>query len=126
DGVEQLTVPNGETSREVTLPITMGLHDLRLVYHDLGGDARISFSGEFTGADWLPVTLDNSGAGVSNSEWQFALPEGIEGTYQIDLRARDVAGNLNEERSSWVQWRGDIDTAAPRVFFDVDFTGFGE
>lgn len=63
---------------------------------------------------WQPVTLASPGA--VNTTWSYQLPADLEGLYQIDIRSQDVTGNRNDdERSHWRQWRGVIDTAAPRV-----------
>ena len=45
---------------------------------------------------WQPVTLANGGAGVVNTTWSYTVPTGLEGLYQIDLRAADVVGNRND------------------------------
>ncbi len=73
---------------------------------------------------WQPVTLANPGA--VNTTWSYQLPNDLEGLYQIDIRSQDVTGNRNDEqRSRWRQWRGLIDTAAPRVSLLATFSGVG-
>lgn len=59
---------------------------------------------------WLLATVAQRGAGVSS--WSIQLPAGLEGEYQIDLRATDLLGNVLRSDSAW---RGVIDTLAPRV-----------
>jgi hypothetical protein len=59
---------------------------------------------------WLPATVISRGAGVSS--WQLQVPAGLEGEYQIDLRATDTLGNVLHSDNVW---RGVIDTLAPRV-----------
>lgn len=59
---------------------------------------------------WLPATVAQRGANASG--WTLAVPAGLEGEYQIDLRGTDTKGNvLRSDRA----WRGIIDTLAPRV-----------
>jgi uncharacterized repeat protein (TIGR01451 family) len=73
---------------------------------------------------WQPVTLATPGAVTTN--WSYALPAGLEGLFQIDIRSQDVVGNRNdEERAKWRQWRGLIDTAAPRIDLLATFSGDG-
>ncbi|NJL35165.1 MAG: LamG domain-containing protein, partial [Chloroflexaceae bacterium] len=42
---------------------------------------------------WRPATLDQNGPGVASSPWNLDIPEGLEGTYQLDLRGTDALGN---------------------------------
>ncbi|MCL4863909.1 MAG: hypothetical protein KJZ93_31165, partial [Caldilineaceae bacterium] len=73
---------------------------------------------------WQPVTLAASGPGVSATTWSYQIPDGLEGLYQIDLRAGDVNGNRNDElRGLWKQWRGLIDTTAPRITLNAFYSG---
>ncbi|MEZ4618204.1 MAG: hypothetical protein R2867_22190 [Caldilineaceae bacterium] len=54
------------------------------------------------------------------------MPEGIEGLYQIDIRAEDLLGNRNDEaRGLWQQWRGLIDTRAPDAAIVTTYSGAG-
>lgn len=73
---------------------------------------------------WQPVSVDDPGAPASS--WHYTLPAGLEGFYQIDLRASDSLGNRNDRRQEWRQWRGEIDTAYPQVNVQVSYTGQGE
>lgn len=73
---------------------------------------------------WQPVTLAASGPGVGATTWSYQIPDGLEGLYQIDLRAADVNGNRNDElRGLWKQWRGLIDTTAPRITLNAFYSG---
>ena len=73
---------------------------------------------------WQPVTLSNPGA--TQSAWSYTLPAGLEGIYQIELRSQDMVGNRNDDRRDlWRQWRGIIDTTAPRVSLNASFSGSG-
>lgn len=62
---------------------------------------------------WHAAQLAQTGG--ATTDWSVAVPDGLEGIYQIDLRGTDTLGNLNQERSTWKAWRGEIDTLAPRV-----------
>jgi uncharacterized repeat protein (TIGR01451 family) len=71
---------------------------------------------------WQPVTLATPGA--TTTTWSYQIPDGLEGLYQIDLRAGDVNGNRNDElRGLWKQWRGLIDTTAPRITLNAFYSG---
>jgi len=74
---------------------------------------------------WSPVTLANSGVGVTSTSWSATVPRNLEGNYQIDLTATDTHGNRNDKRSTWALWRGEIDTLAPRVGMTWNYTSVG-
>lgn len=67
---------------------------------------------------WLPVTLTQRGA--LDTGWSVQLPAGLENSYQLDLRARDILGNVHI--SAGIS-RLTIDTLAPRVALDAATTG---
>ncbi len=69
---------------------------------------------------WLPVTLDQSGAGKATSTWSFQVPADLENQYQINLRATDILGNRSVAGNAW---RGAIDTRDPRVSMTATATG---
>ncbi len=69
---------------------------------------------------WLPVTLAQRGAGVAQTTWSFAIPTGLENSYQIDLRGTDLLGNASITSGLW---RGVIDTQDPRVVMTATATG---
>src|SRR5690606_35771304 len=110
-------------SADVHVP--SGLHTLRVVYTEGVNEARATFSVALQQADWLPTALAQSGGGVLDTTWSYQVPADMEGICQIDLRGTDVLNNVNDDRSTWNVWRGEIDTAAPRVSFDVEFVGVG-
>lgn len=70
--------------------------------------------------DWHPVSLAQSGPGVFSTTWSAEVPAGLEGEYQIDMRASDQLGNT---QSSSSLWRGVIDNMAPRLTLSVTPTG---
>lgn len=75
---------------------------------------------------WQPATLAATGADVTATTWQLDLPAGLDGYYQIDVRGADRLGNRSDaERNFWREWRGIIDITAPRIDFDLTYTGFG-
>ena len=61
---------------------------------------------------WLAASVALRGDGVATSAWSYRVPSGLEGEYQIDLRATDRLGNALLTSNVW---RGVIDTLAPRV-----------
>ena len=83
--------------------------------------------------NWRTATLAGPGEGVTVTTWTHTVPgspdglgdDGLEGIYQIDLRGTDVLGNRNDDLATWGQWRGEIDTLAPRVTVDLWHTGAG-
>ncbi len=67
---------------------------------------------------WQPVTFNNG-------QWSFPVPAGLEGYYQIDMRATDSVGNRSDNRSDWPQFRGPIDTRFPSFDLNVSYSGSG-
>jgi hypothetical protein len=67
---------------------------------------------------WQPATLNGG-------EWSFAVPAGVEGYYQIDMRATDSVGNRTESRGDWPQFRGPVDTKFPAFAVDASYSGSG-
>ena len=67
---------------------------------------------------WLPVVLSQPN-GTSTS-WSLAVPSGVEGFFQIDLRATDSLGN---ETVAAKVWSGLVDTKAPRLVLSIAATG---
>jgi uncharacterized repeat protein (TIGR01451 family) len=121
DGALRLSAPAGQTSAVLTLALDAGRHPLRLRYNEATGQARVRLTAELAQADWNAATLAQSGAGVISTTWQYTPPDGMEGLYRLDARAADVLGNA----LTGAAWRGEIDTAAPRVALDVTYTGIG-
>ncbi len=77
--------------------------------------------------NWQTVNLAQSGASVATTTWDFTIPDGLEGYYQLDLRGADVLGNRNDEqRSAYTHWQGLVDTAAPDVNMLVTYSGVGQ
>jgi subtilisin-like proprotein convertase family protein len=73
---------------------------------------------------WADAALDASGSGVVTATWHYTVPAGMDGVYQIELRATDVLDNQSDE-STWNAWRTPIDTRAPLGDLDVVVDGDG-
>jgi hypothetical protein len=69
---------------------------------------------------WTPATLTQRGAGIAATTWSIAIPAGLEGQYQINLRSSDMLANRAITPNVW---RGTIDTLAPRVVLTANPTG---
>jgi hypothetical protein len=65
-----------------------------------------------------PATLAQPG--LPQTTWSAAVPLGLEGQYQIDLRGVD---GFNQSAISGYSWRGLIDTLAPRINVTAQATG---
>lgn len=67
---------------------------------------------------WQPAAL-------SGNQWAFTVPAGLEGVYQIDMRATDSVGNRVESRGDWPQFRGPVDTRFPTFDVSAAYRGSG-
>ena len=66
---------------------------------------------------WLMASADSS----QNPAWTYTIPggaSGLEGIYQINVRATDFLGNTTTQEGQRV-WRGEIDTRPPQVTFSA-------
>jgi hypothetical protein len=63
---------------------------------------------------WKPGGLI-SVLGRFRGGWEAAPPPDLEGFYQLDLRGTDASGNFGDIPTGKGAWRGEIDTAPPRV-----------
>lgn len=59
---------------------------------------------------WRTLTVDQAGASLST--WSYAVPNDLEGFFQIQLRGSDAEGNRSE---AGTVWSGAIDTKLPRL-----------
>ncbi len=73
---------------------------------------------------WQPTTLDNSGSGVVTSDWQYPLPDGLRGSYQIRLRTTDMNDNLSLDHTELKLWEGEIDDSIHRTYLPVIMNNF--
>jgi len=92
-------------------------------------------SGQITNS-WQAATLQQSGVGVTSADWEYVVPAGIEGNYQINLRGTDASGgdasggdaggNRNDNLFDWFSgWQGEVDTLAPRATVTMSYEGAG-
>ncbi len=63
---------------------------------------------------YADAMLDAAGSGVTQTDWNFTIPEGLDGLYQINLRPGDIHEN-SAPNDQWPVWNGMIDTRAPLV-----------
>ncbi len=67
---------------------------------------------------WQVAVPAQTGSSVLATSWSAAAPDGLEGYYRLDLRARDQEGNVSPANPD--AWRGDVDTLGPRVSLTQD------
>ena len=74
-------------------------------------------------AGWQAATLP-SGAGrrSSRTSWTAAVPAGLEGSYQIEMRGRDAAEHAEAVSDPSLLWRGEADNLKPRVTLSLNAT----
>jgi Concanavalin A-like lectin/glucanases superfamily/Bacterial TSP3 repeat/Bacterial Ig-like domain len=69
-------------------------------------------------AGWQAATLAQNpapGVTVERTSWSAAVPAGLEGTYQVEMRGRDAASHEGTVSDRSLLWRGEADNLAPRV-----------
>ena len=71
--------------------------------------------------NWQAATLTAPNASFTN--WSASMTGSGEGFYQLNIRSTDVNGN---QSGSFVAWRGQIDTVAPRLTTTAVHSGTGE
>jgi uncharacterized repeat protein (TIGR01451 family) len=123
DGSPQLALPTTQTGSSIGVLVEQGIHALKVIYVAQGGSAAVSFSAELAQANWLATTLTAAGPGVAATTWQYPLAATLEGFYALDLRGGDVVGNSSTAANQ--PWQGEIDTAAPRISLEMEYTGSG-
>ncbi|MCA9981403.1 MAG: hypothetical protein KDD89_11230, partial [Anaerolineales bacterium] len=124
--VDNINLLDTNSAPTNTITLDAGLHKLDVQYTTDGTTpAAVQLEIQLDAPQFTPTTLAASGAGVSSSSWRYGLPAVTEGIYQIDLRATDVLGNRNDNLSTYNNWRGEIDTASPRITLDLEYTGQG-
>ena len=102
----------------ITTPIYQGVLDDVLIY------PRALESGEIKSLfarGWQTATTTPTGPGIAQANWQAQIPNGLEGVYQIDLRAWDVNGNVGAPRRA--AWEGPVDTRVPRLTLEAELLG---
>ncbi|MFZ0546257.1 MAG: LamG-like jellyroll fold domain-containing protein, partial [Candidatus Promineifilaceae bacterium] len=92
-----------------------------LIIHDRAlADYEVKDLYDYGQTTWLPVAFDNT---VLNPTWSYTISEGtdgLEGIYQINVRATDVLSNVTQTDSQRM-WRGEIDTKPPNVNFQRSY-----
>ena len=66
-------------------------------------------------ARWSDAPLEARGTTTKSTAWSASPPAGLEGYYQLGLRSTDTVGNYVSDPDSGSQWRGTVDTLAPRL-----------
>lgn len=97
-----------------TTPFLTGALDDFVIYNDELPTAAVAALYR----RWQPATL-------TGNTWSFTVPSGLEGYYQIDMRAVDSVGNRGESRGDWPQLRAAIDTKLPTFDLNVVYAGTG-
>lgn len=64
---------------------------------------------------WQATNTINAAGGLSETTWSASVPVGLEGLYELQSRGTDKLGNVSDEPSELVTWRGTIDSLAPRL-----------
>ncbi len=72
---------------------------------------------------WQLAVTSSSGTSVESANWQAAPPAGLEGFYDVNVRAVDTVGNFVAEGSSAPIFTGLVDTLSPRGSFDRSTAG---
>lgn len=79
-----------------------------------------AFNGTPGTPNWQSATVDSPLTNLST--WQYNLPTGLEGFYQINLRGTDDFGNVSSNRTVW---RGIMDMVTPTVSVTAAHLGGG-
>ncbi len=66
-------------------------------------------------AGWRAAGLPAGGAGAESTSWTAAVPGGLEGSYQVEMRGVDVGGHTEAVSNPSLLWRGEADNVPPRV-----------
>ncbi|MFZ0546708.1 MAG: LamG-like jellyroll fold domain-containing protein [Candidatus Promineifilaceae bacterium] len=95
-----------------------------LVIHDHAlADFEVTDLYDYGQTIWEPVNFDDT---VLNPSWSYTIPvgvNGLEGIFQINVRATDVLSNVTQTDSQRM-WRGEIDTLPPTVTFTATIGEF--
>ncbi len=130
DGNEAGTGIIGSGSKNLTTPADLrigqgflGVMDQLLVSRSAMSQAAIQSLVAMSNQVWEPGTL-TQGAITPDGEigwnWSIPIPTGVEGYFQLDLRATDATGKGFRRPNLW---RGSIDNLAPRINMTAEATG---
>ena len=73
-------------------------------------------------AGWQAATLPSGAVGTERTSWTAAVPAGLEGSYRIEMRGRDVAERAEVVNEPSLLWRGEADNLKPRVTLSLNTT----
>ncbi|PKO13960.1 MAG: hypothetical protein CVU39_16400 [Chloroflexi bacterium HGW-Chloroflexi-10] len=62
--------------------------------------------------NWKETTLDNQGNEVT---WRGIVPYGLEGSYNVNIRAWDSGSHFTANSKTMIQWGGLVDSFPPRL-----------
>jgi subtilase family serine protease/subtilisin-like proprotein convertase family protein len=104
--------------QNATAPKFKGLIDDLLIYPRALQPLEVQalFAG-----NWKNAATTPTGSGITQADWTAVVPAGIEGTYRLDLRDRDVAGHVSNPEAGI--WQGEIDTLDPRLTLEAELLG---
>jgi uncharacterized repeat protein (TIGR01451 family) len=76
-------------------------------------------------AGWQAAALAQTpvpGETLERTSWSAAVPAGLEGSYQVEMRGRDAAAHEGTVSDPSLLWRGEADNLAPRVTLTLNTT----
>lgn len=122
DGVEKASVSNSTVPTANSAAVLVGKNETRYFWQGKLDDVRI-YPRVLSTAEvqilyqsgWQGAILTERGATVQVTKWQATVPDGLEGSYRLDLRPRDTAGHSEMVSERAALWSGSIDTLAPRL-----------
>jgi hypothetical protein len=129
DGVQKASVSNSVVPAANSSPILLGKNDIRYYWQGKLDEARIygralpaQEIADLYHAGWQAATLPAGAAGSESLSWTAAVPVGLEGSYQVEMRGRDAAEPAHVEavNDSSLLWRGEADNLAPRVTLSLN------
>jgi uncharacterized repeat protein (TIGR01451 family) len=81
--------------------------------------------GDLYRAGWQTASLTQTstpGGTVERTSWSAAVPAGLEGSYEVEMRGWDAGGHVEAVSSSSLLWLGEADNLAPRVTLSLNTT----
>jgi hypothetical protein len=107
-----------EVSGEIVDPDGVGVAAVELSFTPLEDVTDASF--DRTARTWIPAALAQPDGTATETTWTLAVPSGLEGFVQIDIRSTDSLGNVALDDRVWT---GIVDTRAPRLLLTIEPTG---
>ena len=122
DGAEKVSVSNSIVPTANSASVVLGKNDIRYFWQGKLDELRIygralpaQEIADLYNAGWQAATLTQSGAAVERTSWNGAVPAGLEGAYQVEMRGRDTAEHVEAVSAPSLLWRGEADNLKPRV-----------